>query len=121
MLAADILAREQVMTQVFPEIGIALFHCRSKAVKECQIITAGPDKGQLFEDPRLKDIRAALCMAMPIDEHRQQNTDMLGRISGAIVEDEAFLETLKTGDEEAIQEKLQRIMKSYFSERINGL
>ncbi|WP_155837984.1 hypothetical protein [Butyrivibrio sp. FCS014] len=44
-----------------------------------------------------------------------------GRISGAIVEDEAFLETLKTGDEEAIQEKLQRIMKSYFSERINGL
>ncbi|MBE5826273.1 MAG: transcription antiterminator [Butyrivibrio sp.] len=121
VLAADILAREQVMTQVFPEIGIALFHCRSKAVKECQIITAGPDKGQIFEDPRLKDIKAALCMAMPIDEHRQQNTDMLGRISGAIVEDEAFLETLKTGDEEAIQEKLQRIMKSYFSERINGL
>ena len=121
VLAADILAREQVMTQIFPEIGIALFHCRSNAVKECQIITAGPAGDEHFNDPRLLNIRAALCMAMPIDEHRQQNADMLGRISGAIIEDNEFLETLKTGDEEAIQEKLQRIMKSYFSERINGL
>ena len=121
VLSADILAREQVMSQVFPEIGIALFHCRSKAVKECQIITAAPDKDRDFADQRLKGIRAALCMAMPIDEHRQQNADMLGRISGAIIEDEEFLKTLKTGDEEAIQDKLQRIMKDYFSERINGL
>ena len=104
VLSADIATREQVMSQIFPEIGIALFHCRSKAVKECQIMTAGNAENVAFTDESLKEIKAALCMTMPIDEYRQQNAEMLGRVSSAIIEDEAFLETLKEGDEDGIQE-----------------
>jgi mannitol operon transcriptional antiterminator len=121
VLAADIIAREQVMSQLFPEIGIALFHCRSKAVKECQIITVGMEGESSFTDPKLNGIRAALCMTMPIDDHRQQNAEMLGRVSGAIVEDESFLEAIKRGDEEGIQEKLQDILRAYFSEQLGAL
>lgn len=121
VLSADIIAREQVMSQLFPEIGIALFHCRSKAVRDCQIITAGMEEGEDFTDPKLKGIKAALCMTMPMDDHRQQNAEMLGRVSSAIIEDETFLEALKGGDEEGIQEKLQEILRTYFSEQLNGL
>ena len=59
-------------------------------------------------------------MTMPIDEYRQQNAEMLGRVSSAIIEDEAFLETLKEGDEDGIQEKLQEILRTYFSEQLGG-
>ena len=121
VLSADIIAREQVMSQIFPEIGIALFHCRSKAVKECQIITAGLENDSSFADPKLNGIKAVLCMTMPMDEHRRQNAEMLGRVSGAIIEDESFLEAIKNGDEYAIQDKLQEILKTYFSEQLNGL
>ncbi len=121
VLAADITAREQIMTQIFPEIGIALFHCRSKAVKECQIITAAIPKDQTFKDPKLSGIKAALCMTMPVDENRQQNAEMLGRVSGAIIEDEKFLNAIKDGDGELIQDMLQKILKSYFSEQLNDL
>lgn len=121
VLSADIIAREQVMSQIFPEIGIALFHCRSKAVKECQIITAGLENDSSFADPKLNGIKAVLCMTMPMDEHRRQNAEMLGRVSGAIIEDESFLEAIKNGDEYAIQDKLQEILKAYFSEQLNGL
>ncbi len=121
VLSADIIAREQVMSQLFPEIGIALFHCRSKAVKESQIITATVAGEEAFEDEKLKGIRAALCMTMPIDDKRQQNAEMLGRVSSAIIEDEEFLEILKRGDGDGIQEKLQKILKTYFSELLSAL
>ena len=118
-LAADILAREQVMTQVFPEIGIALFHCRSNAVRECMIVTASCRDNEHFMGDKLGGISAALCMAMPIDENRKQNAEMLGRVSSSIIEDSAFLNILKKGDEEGIRDKLQEILKAYFSEQLN--
>ncbi|MBP3782192.1 MAG: PTS sugar transporter subunit IIA, partial [Butyrivibrio sp.] len=121
VLTADILAREQVMSQLFPEIGIALFHCRSKAVKECQIVTAGLDEKSIFKDEKLSGIRAALCMTMPVDDNRQQNAEMLGRVSSAIIEDTRFLESIKSGNEEKIQDKLQEILKSYFTEQLGSL
>ncbi|WP_026524629.1 BglG family transcription antiterminator [Butyrivibrio sp. MB2005] len=121
VLAADILAREQVMSQLFPEIGIALFHCRSKAVKDCQIITVGPKEEEPFADEKLQGIRAALCMTMPLDDHRQQNSEMLGRVSSAIIEDEEFLRILQKSDEEGIKEKLQEILRGYFSEQLGDL
>ncbi len=120
VLKADIISREQVMSQLFPEIGIALFHCRSKATKDCQIVTASAEEG-FFLDEKLSGIKAVLCMTMPMDENRQQNADMLGRVSSAIIEDTEFLDLLRSGDEEGIKEKLQKILKSYFSDLLSVL
>ncbi len=121
ILSSEIMAREQVMSQVFPEIGIALLHARSKAVKECMVVTAGCGKDEHFMDPGLKGINAVLCMIMPKDEHRKENSEMLGRISSAIIEDEHFLEAIKAGDENAIRNKLQEILKGYFTKQLNEL
>ena len=60
-------------------------------------------------------------MTMPVDENRQQNAEMLGRVSSAIIEDETFLEAIKEGNEEEIQKKLQKILKGYFAEQLNDL
>ena len=114
------MAREALMSQVFPEIGIALIHTRSRAVKECQVITAGIENGEAFSDPRLKDVKAVLCMIMPYDSHRKENSEMLGRISSAIIEDDTFLDFIKAGNEPEIRNKLQKILKDYFSEQLSS-
>lgn len=119
VLYADLSAREKSMSQIFPEIGLALFHCRSRAVKNCQIITAGYEREGIFNDEKLKGIKAVMVMIMPLDDERKENAEMLGRISSAIIEDEAFLRSIHEGDEDAIRNKLQKILKQYFSEHIN--
>ncbi len=120
ILNSEILARESVMSQVFPEIGIALFHARSRAVKECFVYSAGPKEGVPFADPRLKGVGAVLCMIIPMDSHKKENSEMLGRISSAIIEDERFLDSIKQGDEAAVRNKLQEILKGYFSEQLSS-
>ena len=60
-------------------------------------------------------------MTMPVDDNRQQNAEMLGRVSSAIIEDNRFLEAIKCGNEEMIQDKLQEILKSYFTEQLGSL
>ena len=120
ILNSEIMAREALMSQVFPEIGIALIHTRSRAVKECQVITAGIENGEAFSDPRLKDVKAVLCMIMPYDSHRKENSEMLGRISSAIIEDDTFLDFIKAGNEPEIRNKLQKILKDYFSEQLSS-
>jgi len=60
-------------------------------------------------------------MTMPVDDNRQQNAEMLGRVSSAIIEDTRFLESIKSGNEEKIQDKLQEILKSYFTEQLGSL
>ncbi len=121
ILSSEIMAREQIMSQVFPEIGIALLHARSRAVKECVVVTAGCEDARHFLDPSLRGIQAVICMIMPLDEHKKENSEMLGRISSAIIEDENFLSAIKIGDEDAIRSKLQKILKSYFTEQLNGI
>ncbi|MBQ7148627.1 MAG: BglG family transcription antiterminator [Pseudobutyrivibrio sp.] len=120
VLHSEIMAREAIMSQVFPEIGIALLHARSRAVKECMVISAAPEVQQEFADPKLKGIGAVLCMIMPLDSHRKENSEMLGRISSAIVEDENFLEAIKKGEEAQVRNKLQKILKGYFTEQLSS-
>ncbi len=118
VLSADLIAREQVMSQLFPELGIALFHCKSRAVTECQLVTAGME-GNEHNDPRLKDITAVLCMVMPDDDRKKENGEMLGRISSALIENHSFLDVIIKGEEGRIRDKLQQILKNYFSDHLN--
>ena len=121
ILSSEIMAREQVMSQVFPEIGIALLHARSRAVKECEVVTASCENQQVIQGEGLENIKAVICMVVPLDEHRKENSEMLGRISSAIIEDEHFLLEIQNGKEDEIRNRLQEILKGYFSEHLNEL
>ncbi len=106
--------REQLNSQIFPELGIALLHCRSGAVREPVFISCTPRNGGNFKDPYFKGIRAALLMAMPVDDDRKMHAEVLGSISGAMVTNEYFLGMIKTGREEEIRAELARELKCFF-------
>lgn len=106
--------RERLNSQIFPELGIALLHCRTGAVREPVFISCTPRGSGDFKDPYFKGIRVALLMAMPIDDDRQIHAEVLGSISGAMVTNPYFLEMIKTGREDEIRAELAKELKCFF-------
>jgi mannitol/fructose-specific phosphotransferase system IIA component (Ntr-type) len=121
ILREDLLARESLMSQIFPELKIALLHCRTKAVDEVAFYTCRAEDGKEFLDPYLKKIQTAVVLLMPIDENRQQNSQMLGYISSSLIEDEEFMDCILYQSEEKIREKLQVVLKNYFNNYIGQI
>lgn len=121
VLKAALLEREQIMSQIFPDMGFALFHCRTRAVRETAFYSATPVKGDSFTHPALKQIKAAVVLLLPQESESGQGTEILGHISSSFVEDEKFLQTIFAGDEERVRKKLQKILKAYFNEYISKL
>lgn len=106
--------RERLNSQIFPELGIALLHCRSGAVREPVFISCTPRGTGNFKDPYFKGIRAALLMVMPVDDDRKMHMEVLGSISGSMVTNPYFLKTIKTGKEDEIRAELARELKCFF-------
>lgn len=121
ILKEDILARESLMSQVFPELKIALLHCKTKAVDEVAFYTCRTKDIKPFTDPYLKQIQTAVVMLMPVDANRRQNSQMLGHISSSLLEDEEFMDCILYQSEEKIREKLQFVLKVYFNNYISKL
>ena len=121
ILKEDILKRESLMSQVFPELKIALLHCRTKAVDEVAFYTCRAKDGKPFSDPYLKQIQTAVIMLMPVDANRKENSQMLGHISSSLLEDEEFLDCILNRSEEEIRKKLQFVLKVYFNNYISKL
>ena len=106
--------RERLNSQIFPELGIVLLHCRSGAVREPVFISCTPRGTGNFKDPYFKGIRAALLMVMPVDDDRKMHMEVLGSISGSMVTNPYFLKTIKTGKEDEIRAELARELKCFF-------
>ena len=121
ILKEDILKRESLMSQIFPELKIALLHCRTKAVDEVAFYTCRTKEGTPFLDPYLKQIQTAVVMLMPVDASRKENSQMLGHISSSLLEDDEFLDCIINQNEEKIREKLQFVLKVYFNNYISKI
>ena len=106
--------RERLNSQIFPDLGIALLHCRSGAVREPVFISCTPRGTGNFKDPYFKGIRVALLMAMPVDDDRKMHAEVLGSISGAMVTNPYFLHKIKTGREDEIRAELAKELKCFF-------
>ena len=106
--------RERLNSQIFPDLGIALLHCRSGAVREPVFISCTPRGGGNYKDPYFKGIRVALLMAMPVDDDRQMHMEVLGSISGAMVTNGNLLQLIKYGREDEIRAELARELKCFF-------
>ena len=106
--------RERLNSQIFPDLGIALLHCRSGAVREPVFISCTPRGTGNFKDPSFKGIRVALLMAMPVDDDRKMHAEVLGSISGAMVTNPYFLHKIKTGREDEIRAELAKELKCFF-------
>lgn len=117
-LTNDILKRERIMTQVFPELEIALFHCRTRAVEDIVFATATPQNTLKFTDDSLGGIKAAVFLAAPYGK-ADENTEILGRISSAFIEEDSLLTSIFGKDEEETKRIIKKVLKAYFNEYIS--
>lgn len=118
LLKQDLLLREEVMSQIFPEMEFALFHCKSRAIKENGFYCCIPKGGAVFEAKEWKQIKAVVFLLMPDDENRKINSEILGYISGSFVDKEDFLPSIFDGEEEATRHYLEKILRLFFNECI---
>ena len=117
-IISDIVEREKIATQVFPEIGFALFHTKTSGTKKIRLSVCISDS-DYFEDKYFEGIRCIITMLLPDDEYLNMNRKLLGFLSEMLIEDPAFLEVLNSGDVSLGKDYLSKILKKYLKSIIN--
>ncbi len=118
IILSDIDAREKIATQVFPEMGFALFHTKTSGTKHIRMSVCISDS-ETFENEYFKGISCIITMLLPDDEHLNMNRKLLGFISEMLIEDPTFLEVLNSGDVSVGKDYLSKILKKYLKSIIN--
>lgn len=117
----DVKKREEIATQVIPELDIALFHARTKGVTHPCFYTCNTTEHERFTHPYMQQVKGIVLMLIPDNEEKQENSDILGFISSKLVEDENFLDLIKAGAEKAILQKLGILLKKYFNQYLDRI
>lgn len=114
IIVDGILKREAMNSQILPDLGIALFHCRTGAVRDAIFLTCSPSDSEAFGTGSMRGIRAAVMMLVPIDEDQDLHREVMGQISSAFINSTSFLEAVKSGSEADIREQLSKELRRYF-------
>lgn len=115
MIQEDLRRREKISSQIFAEFEFALLHTRTKGVVRPSFTVCMTKDLQTFADPYFKGIRVVFIMLLPVDENVKVNSEILGYISSVLIEDYSFMNTVLTGDRQAIQDALSVHLKKFFS------
>ncbi len=115
MIGKSIRDREKIATQVYAEFDFALLHARSVGVTSPTFNIWVTESAGAFTNEHFKGIHMVFVMLVPIDENLQINSEILGYISGMLVEDGTFLEIVKRGSKDEIRNKLSMKLKKFFS------
>ena len=117
-IAAKIIKREKLSSQVIPELEICLLHCRTQSVSKPIFWVCQSQTGQ-FQHTSLSPSKAVVWMIAPENEYIQVHLDVLGAISSALVSWKSFLHTIQTGTQADILMELERILQNYFYQVID--
>lgn len=115
-LQEDLKGREQKGSQIFPDLGIALFHARTGGVTRPVFSVCQTKNGKAFTDPYFKGISVALVMLVPKDEFEAENSGILGCLSEELVEEDSFLEAVTHGEKEEIRGLVSKYLNQYFKQ-----
>lgn len=115
IIQEDIKKREKIASQIIPEYGFALLHSRTKGVLRPSFSVCLTTGLGVFRDPYFQNIQAVIVMLIPDDEHVMENSDILGYLSGRLVEDNELLETIFSGNKENMRDLITRELKKYFN------
>lgn len=118
-IQCDIMARERIATQVFPDFGFALLHTKTKGCVNPGVFFCFTKTLDQFLDPYFGGIQVVILMLMPDDEHTKINSDMLGFLTSSFVEDENLIDTIFKGQEGEIRSELSRCLKKYFNQYLD--
>ncbi len=120
-IAKVIFARERLATQIFPEFGFALLHAKTDAVTEPRFCAFTAPQNEPFADDYFGGIRIVFVMLIPKQEQGALNAELLGYLSGSLVEDDSFIQCVLSGQEAVVQEHLATLLETFFVRYINTL
>lgn len=114
----DLKKREELSTQVIPEFEFVLLHAKTKGVDASKFILIKPESDCL-ENTYFSKSKAVVVMLIPEDDPR--GVLAISRISIALFDDEIFLDDIKSGNRQAVESYIERVLKEYLSEQIKNL
>lgn len=120
-IAGSIQRREHLNSQIFPELDLALLHCRSRLIREPVFITCRPMGKEVFEDPNFRGVRAVIFMVMPEDKRVRMHRQILGQISASMIRDETFVDAILFGSERQVRSGLKKILSEYFYDYLKNI
>ncbi|MDR1538901.1 MAG: PRD domain-containing protein [Clostridiales bacterium] len=111
LIKDGLIERERLSTQVVPEIGFVLLHCRTDGAEIPRFALICP-KGGKFTDPHFKGAKSCALMLMPKASSRER-LEMMGAISSAMVNNDQFLEAMLSGAKEQTYYHLELILQNH--------
>ncbi len=121
IVANDIISRENISSQIFPEYEFALFHARSEGVSTPSFNIFTNDERTNFTSNDLKGIKIIFVMLIPKDENEKVNSEILGCISSSLIEDTSLIDTVLAGENESAIKHVSKTLKAFFAEYIVNL
>ncbi len=118
-IVQDILRREALGTQIFPDFGFGLLHTKTSGVKRPCFLVCQTEDHTAFVHPYFQGIQAVVLMLMPDDEHLAENREILGFLSEMLVEEDEFLETIQCSGAEEIRAVLAKYLKRFFNQYLD--
>jgi mannitol operon transcriptional antiterminator len=101
----SLAAREALDTQVVGELGIVLLHTRG-ADNTSSVFAVIVPEGGVFTADYLKHTKSCVFMLLP-EKTPKEITELMGRISIALIDIPFYLESVNAGNREAIQAVLE--------------
>lgn len=121
MIQEDLMRRERISSQIFAEFGFALLHTRTKGVIRPEFAVCMTKDLGAFQNPYFKNIRTVIIMLVPIDDNAKINNEIMGYLSGMLIEEYEFLDVLSRGDKEEIRGLISRYLKEFFNRYLSGM
>ncbi|MFP3040243.1 PRD domain-containing protein [Treponema primitia] len=99
------MERENISTQVIPDLQIVLLHTRSAAVTQPVFAVIEPN-GKKFKSDYFKNAKSCVVMLLP-EKTSAEITELMGGISSALIDVPAFLDAIREGNEKVIRALLE--------------
>jgi len=115
IIQRDIQRREKISSQVMPELGFALLHCITDGISEPVFSVCFTNDRGKFLNSYFKSINTIVIMLIPNNQHKKDNTEILGFVSESLVENKEFLNAILFGSSEQIKFYFVNILNEYFN------
>ncbi len=112
----DIKRREKISSQIIPEYGFALLHSRTGGVVKPNFSLCVTKDRTAFLDPYFKGSKAVIIMLIPEDDQVGINSDIMGCLSGQLIENSEFLKVMFEGEKETVKDKVEKVLRQYFKQ-----
>ncbi|MGI6156306.1 MAG: BglG family transcription antiterminator [Enterococcus lemanii] len=110
--------REKRSTQVIEEYSIMFLHTKTSETDSSIFMVVLPD-GERFTDPYFKGAEAVIVMLISDRDNRDELA--ISRISDEIFENDAFLDRIKAGDQDAVYKRVRTCMEAYLDDYLKAL